>query len=198
MKEPIKFGIILLIFCAISAGLLAYVNGITEPKIKQMEFEQTMKSYQAIFGEAADDFEEYDKAKLEEIQANYPDIQNVFVAKKGGEVVGYGINVNTNGFGGSMTNAIGILLDGDKLAGFRNITNQETKGFGTHIEGDDYVASYVGKSAAGPVEYAKDPSGENQVMWISGATVTSKAVVKGDNIAIEVYNDVLKADGGAN
>ena len=97
-----------------------------------------------------------------------------------------------------MTNAIGILLDGDKLAGFRNITNQETKGFGTHIEGDDYVASYVGKSAAGPVEYAKDPSGENQVMWISGATVTSKAVVKGDNIAIEVYNQVLKADGGAN
>ena len=82
MKEPIKFGIILLLFCAASAGLLAYVNGITEPKIKQMEFEQTMESYQAIFGEAADDFEEYDKAKLESIKENYPDIQNVFVAKR--------------------------------------------------------------------------------------------------------------------
>lgn len=197
MKEPVKFGIILLIFCAVSAGLLAYVNGITAPKIAQMELEQTMESYKAIFGESADSFEKYDEAKLQKVKEKYPDIQDIFVATKGGKTVGYGINVNTNGFGGAMTNAIGILLEGDKIAGFRNISNQETKGFGTHIEDEDYIKSYVGKSAASPLEYAKDPQAENQVMWITGATVTSKAVVKGDNVVIEAYNEMLKSDGGA-
>lgn len=197
MKEPVKFGIILIAFCALSAGLLAYVNGVTAPRIAQMELEQTLASYKEIFGDEADKFEKYDEAKLAKVQEKYPDILDIFVATKGDKVVGYGINAATSGFGGSMTNAIGILLDGDKIAGFRNISNGETKGFGSHIADEDYIKSYEGKSAAGPLEYSKDPQGEDQVMWITGATVTSKAVVKGDNMVIEAYNDLLKNDGGA-
>ena len=92
MKEPVKFGIILLVFCAISAGLLAVVNSFTAPVIAEAELKNTLASYEVIFGDNADSFEEYDEAKLKDIKENYPNIEKIFVAKKDGNVVGYGVN----------------------------------------------------------------------------------------------------------
>ncbi|WP_036729448.1 FMN-binding protein [Peptoniphilus mikwangii] len=192
MKEPVKFGIILLLFCALSAGLLAVVNGFTAPIIAQAELESTLESYKVIFGEIADEFEEYDQEKLAEIQNVYPEVLNIFVATKSGEVVGYGINVTTSGFGGAMTNAIGIISESDRIAGFRNIVNAETKGFGTQIEEEKYYSSYNDKSATGELKINISPEAEDEVLQISGATVTSKAVLVGDNIALSAYNEFLK------
>ncbi|RVU54974.1 FMN-binding protein [Anaerosphaera multitolerans] len=194
MKEPVKFGIILLVFCAFSAGLLAFVNNFTAPKIAEAELQSTLNSYEVIFGDEANSFEEYDSAKLATIQEAHPEIKSIFVALNNGNKVGYGINVSINGFGGAMTNAIGISLDGDIIAGFRNISNAETKGFGTLIEEEDYYSSYTGKSASGELKMSKEPAADDEVLLISGATVTSKAVLGGDNIVIKVYNDFLKND----
>lgn len=192
MKEPVKFGIILLVFCALSAGLLAAVNSFTAPVIAETELKNTLASYEAIFADAADSFEEYDQAKLDSIKEKYPNIEKIFVAKKGQDVVGYGVNVKANGYGGAMTNALGFLLEGDTIAGFRNISHGETSGFGSRIATDEYYPSYEGKSAAGPLELSKEPKAENEVMWLSSATISSKAALAGSNDAIQVYNEVLK------
>lgn len=193
MKEPIKFGLILLIFCAISAGLLSVVNGMTAPVIAEARLKATLESYEEIYGDKADSFEELDESKVTEIKGEYPEVDNIFVAKKGENIIGYGINIKATGFGGEMTNAIGFLLDGEKIAGFRNITNQETKGFGTQIEEEPYYSTYVDKSAKGPLNISKDPKAENEILWMTGATVSSKAVDASDNIAIEVFQNKLKS-----
>lgn len=192
MKEHIKFGLILLFFCVFSAGLLSVANGFTAPIIAQAELEKALASYESIFGDAADDFKEYDQDKLNKIKEENKAIDKIFIAQKDGKVVGYGINFKATGFGGDMINAIGILLDGDKIAGFRNISNQETSGFGTRITTEEYYPLYEGKSAAGPVELSPNPDKENQVPWLTGATVTSKGVLAGDNAVIDVYNKYLK------
>ena len=44
MKEHIKFGLILLIFCVFSAGLLSVANGFTAPIIAQAELEKALAS----------------------------------------------------------------------------------------------------------------------------------------------------------
>lgn len=191
MKESIKMGVILLVLCAVSAGLLAVVNGFTAPIIFENEMAETLQSYRDIFGEDAEEVTLLDKDALAGIQEEYPDVDNIFEVKKGGELIGYGINIKATGFGGEMTNAIGFRIDGETIAGFRNITNQETKGFGSRIEDEAYYSSYNDKSAAGPLEIALDPQGENQVMQISGATVTSKAVNVGNGKAIEVFHILL-------
>lgn len=191
MKEPVKFGVILLIFCAISAGLLALVNSFTAPIISRAELADTFTSYEAIFGDEANNFEILDDSELSAIQESYPQVENIFVAMKDDEIVGYGINISVNGFGGSMTNAMGISLDGNVVAGFRNISNSETKGFGTLIEEEPYYSSYVGKTTDQGLQMSTEPSAENEVLQLSGATITSKAVLEGSNIAIEVYDNFL-------
>lgn len=194
MSEPVKFGAILLLFCAISAGLLAFVNSMTVDVIAQAQLEQTLNSYKTIFGDEADAFEEYDQDKLDKIQEKYPEIEAIFVAEKAGQKVGYGVNVTTNGFGGAMTNALGIKIEGDEILGYRNITHQETKGFGTQITEEPYISSYKGKSVSEELVLSKDPKAPNEIMQISGATVSSKGVFEGDKIVSEVYNNILKAE----
>lgn len=194
MSEPVKFGAILLLFCAISAGLLAFVNSMTVDVIAQAQLEQTLNSYKTIFGDEADNFEEYDQSKLEKIQEKYPEIEAIFVAEKADQKVGFGVNVTTNGFGGAMTNALGIKIEGDEILGYSNITHQETKGFGTQITEEPYVSSYKGKSVSEELVLSKEPKAPNEIMQISGATVSSKAVFEGDKIVAEVYKDILKAE----
>ncbi len=191
MKEPVKFGIILLVFCAISAGLLAYVNSFTAPVIAEAEFQKAVESYGVIFGDKADKFEEISAEKFNAIKEKHPKVEKIFAAKKGDEIIGYGINIETNGFGGAMTNALGFLIEGEKIAGFRNISNQETSGYGTRIETDEYYPSYEGKSASGELVLSKDPQAENEIMWLTSATVSSKGALAGSNEAVQIFQELI-------
>lgn len=125
MANYFKTGFVLLVISAVAAGLLAVVNGFTAEVIAKAEFEKSVAAYQEIYGDKADTFEPIDEAKKAALVEKYKEIQDVFVAKKGDEIVGYGINHTAKGYGGSMTNAIGLLNDGT-IAGFRNIQNSET------------------------------------------------------------------------
>lgn len=192
MKESARLGIILLVFCAVSAILLAVVNGLTSPVIAANELKTTLASYEEIYGDLADSFEELDKAQLADIQSEYPEVENIFVAKKGDEVIGYGINIGGNGFGGAMTNAFGFVNEGTRIAGFRNISNGETKGFGSQMTEEPFVSSFVDRDASGEIAYSKSPQAENEILWMSGATVSTKGVTATANEAVQVFNELNK------
>lgn len=190
MKNYLKTGLILFVIAAISAGLLAVVNSYTSEVIAQAEFEKSVEAYQEIYGDQADEFEPLDEAKKAAIVEKYKDIQDIFVAKKGGEIVGYGINHTTNGYGGAMTNAIGLLNDGT-IAGFRNIQNAETPGIGSQITESTYFEQFGGKSFKnGEMKGSKEPAAEDEIPFISGATVSSTAVLNGINSILPAYEEI--------
>lgn len=190
MKNYLKTGFILLIFSAVAAGLLAVVNSFTSEVIAKAEFEKSVAAYKEIYGDLADDFEPMDDAKKAELVKKYGGIQDVFIAKKGGEVVGYGINHSANGYGGQMTNAIGLLNDGT-VAGFRNIQNAETPGIGTQITEPTYFDVFSGKVfKSGALKGSKEPSAEDEVLLISGATVSSAGVLDGVNAILPAYEEI--------
>nr|WP_296155341.1 RnfABCDGE type electron transport complex subunit G [uncultured Peptoniphilus sp.] len=190
MANYFKTGFILLLISAVSAGLLAVVNGMTVDVIAQAEFEKSVEAYQEIYGDKADTFEPIDEAKKAALVEKYGDIQDVFVAKKGDEVVGYGINHKTNGYGGEMTNAIGLLNDGT-IAGFRNIQNAETPGIGTQITEPTYFKGFEGKTFKnGEVKGNKEPAAEDEIPLITGATVSSTGVLEGINSILPAYEEI--------
>lgn len=190
MANYFKTGFVLLVISAVAAGLLAVVNGFTAEVIAKAEFEKSVAAYQEIYGDKADTFEPIDEAKKAALVEKYKDIQDVFVAKKGEEIVGYGINHTAKGYGGSMTNAIGLLNDGT-IAGFRNIQNSETPGIGTQITEPAYFKGFEGKSFKnGEVKGNKEPSAEDEIPLISGATVSSTGVLKGVNSILPAYKEI--------
>lgn len=95
------------------------------------------------------------------------------------EMVGYCVEVQTNGFGGVITMVVGVDLDG-KVTGVAVTDHSETDSVGGLALTQDYLEGYVGLS--GTIRL----SGDNAVDALSGATATSKAITAGVNRALAI------------
>jgi len=95
------------------------------------------------------------------------------------ELVGYCVEVQSNGFGGMITMVVGVDLDG-KVTGVAVTDHKESSGIGTEATTPLALRRYIGKS--GTIRY----SGNNSVNAVSGATATSKAITAGVNKALAI------------
>ena len=190
MKQTVRFGLVLLITTAIAGGILAYANSITAPIIAEREKAGSFGAFQEIFTEA-DDFVALDDALLSEMTSANAGIQEVYEAKSGEEILGYAFKTASTGFGGDIITISGFNLDGT-IAGIKVIQNSETPGLGTRVvEEPAYAESYVGKSSAEELVVVESPSADNEVLLLSGATVSSKGVLAGVNGAREAFVNFL-------
>lgn len=183
MKEIVKLGIILLIICFVSTALLALAKEITEPKILEQRTLAAEQSRKEVLP-AAETFEALDPAKLKELQAADATIAEVFVGKKGSEVIGYFVKATPSGYAGAVEILTGIDNEG-KIVNVKMGKNSETPGLGTVIGEPKFISQYIGKGAAGPLELIKTPgANETQVTAVTGATITSRCMTNGVNSAI--------------
>ena len=190
MNETIKLGLVLLLVTAIAGGILAGVNGVTEPVIAEMERQKTFSAMLEIFTEA-DDFLPVDEALLAEIASANTFVIEVMEAKKGDETIGFAMKAKSGGYGGDLITQIGINLDGT-MAGIKILQQSETPGLGSRIVDDPaFAASFAGKNTASGLSAVKAPSAENEVMALSGATVSTNGIMVGVNGAVEVFNNFL-------
>ncbi|QXM05748.1 RnfABCDGE type electron transport complex subunit G [Crassaminicella indica] len=186
MKEIAKLGIILFIIAAVAACVLGYVNDITKAPIEQQMIQANVKARQTVLPDATE-FEEVDKSEYE----GYENIIEVYKGLKDGEVVGYTIKTNPNGYGGPVEVMIGLSMD-EVITGVSIGNHTETPGLGAKASGE-FKDQYNGKSTEKELTVIK--SGEakdNEIMAISGATITSRAVTKGVNSAMKLFNEKLK------
>lgn len=189
MKETIKLGLILLLITAISGGILAVSNQITAPVIAEIERQGSFGALTEIFPDA-NDFQPIDEGKLSEIQANNIFVVEVNEAFIDDEVIGYAIKTKSGGYGGEMFSLVGINADGT-IAGVRVVAHSETPGLGSKIEGENFTSSFVGKSTANEIVAVGAPSGDNEVLLLSGATVSTDGVLYGVNGARDAFVNFL-------
>lgn len=185
MKETLKLGFTLLLITAISGAVLATTNSFTGPIIEEIRREGSFGALMEIFPDA-DDFQPVEDSQLEEIIASNEAITEVNHALEGETVIGYAFKVVTGGYGGDVVTMVGIHEDG-KVAGIKVVENSETPNLGTLIEEEDFTSSFKEKTTEEELTPVDNPSAENEVQMISGATVSTQAVVKGVNIVREMY-----------
>lgn len=189
MKETIKLGLILFIITAVSAGVLALSNYITAPVIAEIERQGSFGALGEIFPEA-NDFQPIDEGKLSEIQADNIFVIEVNQALNDEELIGYAIKARSGGYGGEMFTIVGINIDGT-IAGIKVVEHSETPGLGSKVEGEDFTNSFVGKSTANEIVAVGAPSADNEVLLLSGATVSTDGVLYGVNGARDAFVNFL-------
>ena len=181
-KSPgiIKTGIILFLITGIAALILASVNNITAPMIAANETEKQMTAMTTVLPDAEKFDELTDVVKID-------GVFGIYAGKNGDETVGYAVLVESMGYGGAISMVVGVDLDG-KITGI-DITNQsETPGLGANCAKDEFKNQFVGKTSE--ITVAKNNAKENQIDAITSATITSKAVTKGVNIAVEAVKNI--------
>lgn len=174
MREPLKLGAVLLIITTICGGLLGFINAKTSPIIAQGKEKSQQEAVQQLLPSA--------KEMEEVIVTDTPSLETVFVTYDNGTYTGAVAKVYPDGFGGSIELLVGMQADGN-LAGIQVLSHAETPGLGANMTLDSFKEQFPGQVT--PLEVSKTSSGQGEVMAITGATITTRAVVDGVNVATE-------------
>ena len=200
LKSMLKDAMILLAITLIAGLILGVVYKVTKEPIAQQEAKAKQEACQEVFTDAAgfEAVEGFNKeAAYLAISEQYPnqDINEVVKAvDASGQLMGYVITVTTHeGYGGDIRFSVGIRNDGT-VNGISILSIAETPGLGMNAE-KVLKPQFAGKTVE-KFEYTKTgASTDNQVDAISGATITTNAIVNGVNAALSYFTTEL--GGGA-
>lgn len=199
-KKIVHDALILTAFTLVLGLLLGIVYNITKGPIAQAEADKAKAAYQAVF-ETADSFEEVAvdeeaAAKLMEENGYSDEIVGVQKAlAKDGSVLGYVITVTAKDASqANITFSVGITVDG--VVNGYSITNiAETPGLGDKAKGEDFSGQFANKAVDKFTIVKSAPASDSEIESISGATITSSAMVNGVNACITYFHAEL--EGGA-
>lgn len=158
--SSIRLVAVLTVICAAVALLLATVNHFTEVKIAENNEMATLVSIREIFDGSV-------QAELMPLPED-SELTSVYLVMKNGDICGYAASVEPNGFGGPIKLMVGIDSAGT-VVGVDIVSMSETPGLGSRVGNGDFLSRF--KGAVGNVS----------VDAISGATISSKAVMSGVN-----------------
>lgn len=173
LKEYAMPTVVLFIICFAATLLLGLTNSVTEPKIEQLAQETEQKSRQTVFPDAASFG---DVTSPEEGTTIVPALDSA------GKVIGYVVVNSEKGYGGEISVMTGVDTEG-KVTGVNILSHGETAGLGANATGEKFRNQFIG--LVKDITVSKDKPGDNSIDALTGATITSRAVVRAVNAAIE-------------
>lgn len=109
-----------------------------------------------------------------------------------GKQLGAAVTAQEPGFQEEVLLMIGFEPSTGTLIGFKVVEEKETPGLGDKIERDtSFGGQFPGRVAPLKGVKARDPSDPSQVQTITGATISSRAVIRIINHAVEKWQPLL-------
>ena len=176
IKAVVMPAVILTLICIIAAGGLAVTNSITKDRIAQKELEDQKAAMSRII--PADGYISK-KATLDGKEYEF------YIAETGGQTIGYLFSVSNFGYGGQVKVMTGVDTSG-KIAAVEVLSaGDETPGLGGNSLKESFWKEFIGKK--GQLTVSKNASDSSEIQAITGATITSRSVVKSVNTALRLY-----------
>ena len=179
-NEFLKLSVTLRLIAGIMAFLVALVNNITAPIISESNEQKTSEALLEVLPEA-DSF-----VKVDYLPTSIDDVSILGVWRASNNV-GFCVKVAPKGYGGAIETIVGFDSNGS-VTNTKIVSMSETSGIGTKISGAEFLQNFVGKSTT--VKGDKKAADKDTVVYISGATKSSKAFIKGINAAITVVSEL--------
>ena len=202
----LKDAVILFAITLIAGLFLGVVYDVTKDPIAAQKIKKKNEACQEVFADAATfqpievirwdteeepKKEEVDAASSATVLGGSGDIDAAYEALSAqGELLGYVLEVTTHGgYNGDIQFSMGIRLDGT-VNGISLLSIAETPGLGMQAE-EVLKPQFAGKQAK-QFEYTKVGAvTDNQIDAISGATITTSAVVDGVNTGLSYFYNEL-------
>jgi len=125
------------------------------------------------------------------------EVVTVYVGLDGnGSPIGVAFKADGNGFQGNVGIMVGLGLDYTKLKGIQILDQVETPGLGNRILEKWFKEQFKGVVIHPKIEYIKyrKPEKPNQIQAITGATISSNAVVTNINNAVKKVTELFTAE----
>ena len=166
--------VVLCVICVVITGALAATNSVTAPVILEATIRAQNEARNELLPEAKGAFSKVEGVDVE-------NVDNVYAADNG---TGWVITSNAKGYGGTITVMSAFTPDG-AIKQIKVTEAQETPGFGSKVTATpSYWERYMNQDASQALVLNQDIDAE------SGATISSKALLRAVNSAIEAYNAI--------
>ena len=181
MKNSVRMVVVLVAVGLVSGSVLVCVYNYASPIIKDNE-EKALK--EAIF-----------RVLLEAETYQEITIEGVTVYKcldRDGDNIGYAFTASGNGYQGKIELMAALDKDLRRMGGIEILESSETPGLGSEIGEPFFKAQFRGLSVMPRITFTKGPlSEDNQIQAITGATISTRAVVEILNRKIEKVRKAL-------
>lgn len=172
---------VLLAICIIIPLALSVTNKVTAKKIAELENENSKKNMQSLV--SADDFEKCSDGGIE-----------YYTAIKGGETAAYIFTESAKGYGGDVSVMTAVKPDGT-IAGVAILdVSGETPGLGQNAAKESFYSQYAGLKKGVSLLKNGAKAENNEVDAVTGATITSTAVTRAVNAALDDFEKVKGGD----
>ncbi len=196
MNKVIKLTIVLGLVSAIAGGVLAGVYQVTAPVIQAQNIKELDAGLSQVFP-GNYKFEKFNGT----LKSPDPAVTfgKIYLVKKNGKLVGMIVDVTTPGDQAPIEMLVGVNRNGT-INGVKILKSLETPGLGANANNPHYyvnkkkkitfLGQFKGKKVTDPFIPKKD------VIAITGATITSRAVSRGVKAAgVAAYNYMKKEAG---
>lgn len=183
MRNTAKMIIVLTIIGLVSGAALVLMYEYASPLIETNQKKEIKEAIFKIFPEGKTYRE---KSSMGEA---------VFEVKDaGGNLLGYAFTAEGNGYQGAIKMMAGIKADLRTFFGIEILESQETPGLGQEIAKSEFKMQFKGLKASPEITYVKNkpPAKPNEIQAITGATISSSAVVSMLNERIAKIRNAMR------
>lgn len=171
---------VLLAICIIIPLALSITNKVTVKKIAELEAANSKKNMQSLID--ADNFEECENGEI-----------TYYAAINGGKTAAYIFTESSKGYGGDVSVMTAIKPDGT-VAGVAILdVSGETPGLGQNAAKESFFSQYIGLKKGVSLLKNGAKAENNEVDAVTGATITSTAVTRAVNKALDDFEKVKEA-----
>ena len=182
MKETFKIILVLTLVCISCAFFLSLVNTSLARKIETNAQNRVKNAITKLAPKAV---------KIDKINTASDIIYKL--SEENNKLIGYAFIASGQGYQGKIKMLVVINSDLKSLVGIEIVGSLETPGLGAKIQGSAFRDQFKDLDIKSSIECLKEePSKKNQIMAITGATVSSKAVVNILNTRIRTLRGQLE------
>jgi len=178
--------------------LLAATDYALAPTIRQNRIDKLNRLAKGLLGEAEHFIEVEEKIEIESGKGRGKEEITIYKAVGDGEqCVGWSFSVGGPGFQGTIYLVVGVDAGFEKLAGYRVLSSTETPGFGDKIKYDYFREQFEGAPVGELklVSTGKPEKIDSEIVAISGATISSEAVVAIMNDSVLQVKERMRKKG---
>jgi electron transport complex protein RnfG len=171
MNEIARYGLILCVICLVAAGLLAGVHALTKAHILAQAQTEAEGGLSEVMPEAAS----FQPVKKGEEVAYYQALDQK------GQRLGVVFKAAAKGYSSTIETLVGMFADGT-ISAIKVVSQNETPGLGSRVGESDFTRRFAQKN----IEQL------NEVQAITGATISSAAVIKSVQARAEEVKALLQ------
>jgi len=188
----------LLIVASFCFGLLiAVTDAALSPRIRQNEINKRNHMVTVLLPEAKDFILMEEQIEIQSLQGKKEKVEIYKAMSAADECVGWSFEAVGSGFADKIKLVIALDKNFEKIAGFDVLSSNETPGFGDQIKYDYYRDQFKGAPAGELklVTIGERSKIDSEIVAISGATISSEAVVEIVSNSITKVKEQMRKKG---